>query len=394
MMGMVSTGASGSRVAPAASAIVLLAGGKTGGHVYPALALAEELEHRGLRAAWVGNEGGIEERLARARGLEFHGLPAAPLVGRSVLQRGSALWLLLRSAWRARSLVRRTGADVVVGTGGFVSAPAVLGAWLARRPVLLLEPNAEAGVANRLLSRFADVAAVAHEDGAKGLHCETFVAGVPVRAAFFHVGPVQSDTPPRLLVLGGSQGARAVNTAVIEALVRLADGGAALEVLHQCGAEPLAAAAAGYGSAFESFELAGDSRFRRAGVVVELTAYLEDVPGALARAGLVVSRAGAITLAELCAAGRAAVLVPLELAGGHQARNAEALERAGAAVMLRERELEALADTLRDLLAEPARTGAMAERARRLAHPDAARQIADRVASLLVRRSGRRGSGR
>jgi UDP-N-acetylglucosamine--N-acetylmuramyl-(pentapeptide) pyrophosphoryl-undecaprenol N-acetylglucosamine transferase len=191
-------------------------------------------------------------------------------------------------------------------------------------------------------------------------------------------------------VLGGSQGARAVNAAVVDALARLADGGAVLEVLHQCGAEPLAAAAASYGS---SFEPAGDSRFRRGGVVVELTAYVEDVPGALACACLVVSRAGAITLAELCAAGRAAVLVPLELAGGHQARNAEALERAGAAVMLRERELDALADTLRDLLGDPARTRAMAESARGLAHPGAARQIADRVASLLVRRSGRGGSG-
>jgi UDP-N-acetylglucosamine--N-acetylmuramyl-(pentapeptide) pyrophosphoryl-undecaprenol N-acetylglucosamine transferase len=375
--------------APAAAraSLVLLAGGKTGGHVFPALAVAEELQGRGLRAAWVGTSDSLEERLARARGLDFHALAAAPLVGRGPAQRVGAVLLLLRSAWRARALVRRTGAVAVLGTGGFVSAPAVLGAWLARRPILLLEPNAEAGVANRMLSRFADVVAIAHEQAARGLRCATFVAGVPVRPAFFTVPTSARHTPRRLLVLGGSQGARALNAALPVALGELASaGGTELEVVHQTGADHLAATAEAYRGAFEP---AGAQGFRRGAVAVELVPFVEDVPGAFAAAELVVSRAGAITLAELCAAGRPALLVPLELAGGHQARNAEALERAGAAAMLRERDLAGLGDTLRRLLGDEAGLRALGARARALARPDAALRIAERIETLLGRGPGR-----
>jgi UDP-N-acetylglucosamine--N-acetylmuramyl-(pentapeptide) pyrophosphoryl-undecaprenol N-acetylglucosamine transferase len=368
--------------------LVLLAGGKTGGHVFPALAVAEELVRRGARAEWVGTAAGLEERLARSRGLGFHALPAAPLVGRGALQRLVALCVLLRSAWRGRALVRRTGAAVVVGTGGFVSAPAVLGAWLARRPILLLEPNAEAGVANRLLSRFAAVAAIAHQGAATGLRCPTVLTGVPVRPALFAVAAAAAPRGDerRLLVLGGSQGARALNAAVPEALGRLADGGAVVAALHQTGADHLAETESAYAARFER---SGDRRFRRGLVTVELAAFVDDVPAALSRADLVVSRAGAITLAELCAAGRASLLVPLELAGGHQARNAEALERAGAAEVVRERELAGLDQALRRLLEEPARVVEMAARARALAQPEAARRIADRVAELLAGEAGR-----
>jgi UDP-N-acetylglucosamine--N-acetylmuramyl-(pentapeptide) pyrophosphoryl-undecaprenol N-acetylglucosamine transferase len=203
-----------------------------------------------------------------------------------------------------------------------------------------------------------------------------------VRPALFAVPPSRVAAPRRLLALGGSQGARALNAALPHALVDLAQGGTALRVLHQTGADHLDSTAEVYRQGFES---EGAWLLRRGGIEVELVPFVEDVPAALADAELVLSRAGAITLAELCAAGRAALLVPLELAGGHQERNAEALASAGAAVTLPERELGNLAATLRRLLEDPAGLAAMAERARALGRPDAARRIADRIAALAGR---------
>src|SRR5436309_9400673 len=171
----------------------LLAGGGTGGHVFPALAVAEELTRRGWRVSFAGLAGGLEERLTGERGVPFHPLPAKPFLGRGLTDRARSLAVLSGSTIAAARLVRRLGADVVLGTGGYVSAPAVLGARLARRPILLLEPNARAGVANRWLSRFASGAAVAFRETIRDLKCPCQVTGVPVRAAFF---AVPSALPP------------------------------------------------------------------------------------------------------------------------------------------------------------------------------------------------------
>ncbi|HEX4497485.1 MAG TPA: glycosyltransferase, partial [Thermoanaerobaculia bacterium] len=154
---------------------VLLAGGGTGGHVFPALAVGDELRARGWRVSFVGVAGGMEERLAGERGVAFHGLPAKPLVGRGPLSKIGALATLVSSAASARSLIREIDPRVVLGTGGYVSAPAVLGARLARRPVLLLEPNGHAGVANRWLSRFATAAAVGYQETVTDLKCRCWV---------------------------------------------------------------------------------------------------------------------------------------------------------------------------------------------------------------------------
>ena len=150
---------------------VLLAGGGSGGHVFPALAVGDELRARGWRVSFVGMVGGMEEGLVAARGIPFHGLPARPLVGRGPLGKIKALTTLVGSAFTARGLIREAGADVVLGTGGYVSAPAVLGAWLARRPVVLLEPNGHAGVANRWLSRWATGACVGYRETIAELKC-------------------------------------------------------------------------------------------------------------------------------------------------------------------------------------------------------------------------------
>ncbi len=356
---------------------VLLAGGGTGGHIFPALAVGEELVSRGWRVSFAGSASGLEARLVPERGIAFHALPARPLVGRGLVAKVQALAVAARSAFAAAGLLRRIGAQVVLGTGGYASAPAVLGARLARRPVLLLEPNARAGVANRLASRCASGAAVGWSATAKDLRCPSWVTGVPVRAAFFAVPAELPPAPLRLLVLGGSQGAQSINQALPAAIRRLSGSHPALRVLHQAGARNLEAARAAWAEA----GFAGDER-------IEVVPFLDDVAAAMAASHLLVSRAGAITLAEICAAGRASLLVPLSLAQGHQVDNAKVLVDAGAAAMILSAELtpERLADRLGELLGELpgdlSRLATMGRAARSLAHPRAVAEIADRLEAL------------
>jgi UDP-N-acetylglucosamine--N-acetylmuramyl-(pentapeptide) pyrophosphoryl-undecaprenol N-acetylglucosamine transferase len=330
----------------------------------------------------------MEARLVGERGLPFHPLAARPLVGRGLLDRVRALVTALTSTLAARRLVRGLGVAVVVGTGGYASAPAVLGAALARVPVLLVEPNAAPGVANRWLSRWAAGAAVAFPAAGERLACPVTVTGVPVRAAFAAQPPPAG--PPALLVAGGSQGAEQLNRLVPEALGLLARRGdtpatGPVEVTHQAGAGKVEATVARYATAGLAADGGGPATGRAAsGFAVRVVPFLADMAAAVGAAHLVVSRAGAITLAELCAAGRPSVLVPLTLAGGHQLDNARALEAAGAAVVLPAAGLGAdrLAAALGGLLADPGRLAALGVAARSLGRPGAAAAIADRVASL------------
>lgn len=358
---------------PAFRRHALLAGGGSGGHVFPALAVAEELQLRGWAVSFAGMPGGLEERLVSERKLPFHPLAARPLVGRGLIGKAKALGTLASSALAAKKLVRLLRADVVVGTGGYVSAPAVLGARLAGKPVLLLEPNARPGVANRWLSRWATGAAVAFREALQDLKCPCWVTGVPVRPEFFRVdSELPSISTPWLLVLGGSQGARQLNETVPRAARMLLDRMPALRIVHQAGGNNLDAALSAYAE-----QGLGPPQ-------VEVVPFLDDVASAMERSHLLVSRAGAITVAEICAAGRPSLLVPLALAQGHQVDNARVLVAAGAAEMLTSAELnaEALAAQLAELFAEPERLAAMAEAARSLANPDAVAEIADRLEDL------------
>lgn len=351
----------------------LLAGGGTGGHVFPALAVAEELAARGWRVSFTGSTSGLEERLVTARGLPFHPLPARPLVGRGLLGKVNALTTVMSSGTAAAGLIRKLGVDVVLGTGGYVSAPAVFGARLARRPILLLEPNARAGVANRWLSRWARGAFVGYRDAINDLKCPCWVTGVPVRAAFFSVpAELPPLDPPRLLVLGGSQGAQQINQAMPEAAVRLIERLPAIRIVHQAGARNLDETRAAY-------EAAGLTNKN-----VEVVPFLDDVASAMAGSHLLVSRAGAITLAEICAAGRPSVLVPLSIAQGHQMDNARMLEEAGGARVLPSSDFSAerLAALIAELLADGERLSQMAAAARSLAKPRAVAEIADRLEEL------------
>ncbi|HEV8629566.1 MAG TPA: undecaprenyldiphospho-muramoylpentapeptide beta-N-acetylglucosaminyltransferase [Thermoanaerobaculia bacterium] len=354
---------------------VMLAGGGSGGHVFPALAVGAALQRRGGRATFVGSPHGFEAKLVPARGIPFHALPAKPVLGRGLLDKARAALTLVASTWKARALARQLAPDAVLGTGGYASAAPVLGARLAGKPVVLLEPNAEPGAANRLLSRFATGACVAFAETGGGLRCRTWITGVPVREELFAV-PAQlpAGAELRLLVLGGSQGARQLNELVPAAVARL-PAGLPLCVVHQCGGAHVEATRAAWAA----------TAFER----VEVVAFIDDVPAALAAAHLVVSRAGAITLAELCAAGRPAVLIPLSIAAGHQQGNAAALARAGAARLLfgADATAERLAETLAELLARRDLLQQMAEAARRLARPGAADAIVDRLAAAAGRRA-------
>ncbi len=351
----------------------LLAGGGTGGHIFPALALAAELVRRGWMVSFAGSPQGMEARLVPARGIAFHALPARPILGKGLGTKIAAALLLLRSTWSARGLVRRLPANVVVGTGGYASAPAVLGARLARRPALLFEPNARAGAANRFLSRFASAAALGFPEAAKDLHCGAVVTGVPVRPEFFAVHEALPGAPaPALLVLGGSQGAQALNRVLPAAISRLAARFPGLRVLHQAGERNLEETRAAYAAA-------------GAAAHAEVVPFIDDVAGAMAASDLVVSRAGAMTLAEIRAAGRPVLLLPLGVAAGHQVDNARALANEGAARFLvpEEATAERLSTALGELLADPDALRAMAAAARAGARPGAVEALADRVEALV-----------
>lgn len=384
---------------------VLLAGGGSGGHVFPALAVADELASRGWGVDFTGAASGMEARLVAEHGWPFHPLAARPLVGRGLVDRLQALATLAGSTWSARTLVRSLGAAVVVGTGGYVSAPAVLGAALARVPVLLVEPNAVPGVANRWLSRFAADAALAFPAAAAGLACRSTLTGVPVRAEFARLPEVAETVAVALLVAGGSQGAQQLNELVPAALGRLFAGGAEgsspdaelppLAVLHQAGAGKVEATREAYRRAgvpaaegeHESASAAMPAPpAAGAPPAVRVVEFLADMPAAVGAAHLVVSRAGAITTAELLCAGRPALLVPLTLAGGHQLDNARALQEAGAAVVVPSADLDAarLATALDELLADRERLARMAAAARAAGQPRAAAVIADRVEVLAA----------
>jgi UDP-N-acetylglucosamine--N-acetylmuramyl-(pentapeptide) pyrophosphoryl-undecaprenol N-acetylglucosamine transferase len=354
----------------------LLAGGGSGGHVFPALAVRDELARRGWSVRLAGSPEGMEARLAAARGVELVALPARPFVGKSIFAKLSALGTLVRSAIVARRIVRNDGVDLVVGTGGYVSAPAVLGGRWAGRPTAIVEPNAEPGAANRWLSRIADGAAVAYESSGARLACAVWVTGVPVRDGFFDAPPLRAEGKPRMLVLGGSQGSQRLNRILPEVLRRLFETRPEISVMHQCGERHLETTLAAYQAAGVASE-----RLR-------VVPFVDNMPATMAAVDLVVSRAGAITLAEICAAGRPALLLPLPLAGGHQVENARRIEEAGAARFVEDHVLDGdrLTRELEDLLGDRARLADMGERARALARPGAAAAIADRLEELVASR--------
>lgn len=357
----------------------VLACGGTGGHVYPAIAIARELlrEQPGVRVSFVGRPDSFESRIVAREGFELDALEVGRLAGQSVARRLSTLALLPMGVHRAATALARRRPDVVIGTGGFVSGPVMLAAVLRRLPTVVQEQNAVAGLTNRVLWPLVDRVALAHAPD-RELGPRFRVTGNPVRQAFFDVPDHEPAEPFDVLVLGGSQGARRLNEAALAALGPLAEAGVPVRLTIQCGPR---------------WEQTVREGARAARIPVAVEAFLHDVPERLARASLVICRAGASTVAELCAAGRPAVLVPFpHAAGDHQTANARALCRAGAAELVPDAEMtgERFAAVVGRLAAAPEELRERARRARGLARRDAARSIVQLAVEAIEARAPRR----
>jgi len=353
--------------------ILIMAGG-TGGHVFPGLAVAEALHARNQAVVWLGTRRGLEAELVPAREIEIEWISIAGVRGR-----GPAAWLVapFKIAWavyQALAVMVRRRPGAVLGLGGFVAGPGGIAAWLARKPLVIHEQNAVAGTTNRLLARFATRVFEAFS-GSFPASAGAIEIGNPVRDSILELGRSErsrdrltEDRPARVLVLGGSQGALALNQAVPAAVARL-DAALRPTIRHQAGRSLEAAIRA----------------YRDAGVDADCVAFIDDMAEAYAWADIVIARAGALTLAELAAAGVGAILVPYPYAiDDHQRRNAEYFAAAGAALVVPQDELDAdrLAAELARVLGDRTVLVEMGDRCRSLAHPDAALRLAEACMEL------------
>ena len=351
---------------------IVIAGGGTGGHVIPALAIAHQLKKQfAAEVLFIGTARGIETRLVPQAGFPLELIKVGGLKNVSLMTRAKTMFDLPRALWVSGRMLSDFNPDVVIGVGGYASGPAMFGAIRRRIPTLAFEPNVVPGFANRLVARWVSVSAVHFEET-----CEYFprckVTGVPVRATFFDL-PRKAGGPPTLLVFGGSQGARAINQAVIESLPGLRERVSGLHIIHQTGERDYDNVLAAY---------------QKSGVSGEVHKFIDDMPGTFARADLLVCRSGASTVAEITAAGKPAIFVPFpRAADDHQNVNARALERAGAAIVVEESNLEAayLVDTIAALIPDPNRLQTMSAAAKSLAHPKAVEEIAAIVEGLIAR---------
>ena len=347
---------------------VLIMAGGTGGHVFPALSVARVLRERGVPVVWLGTPGSMEARLVPANGFPIEWVRIAGIRGKGLLVWLIAPFALVRAVAEAAAVIRRIEPRAVLGAGGYASGPGGIAAWLLRVPLVIHEQNAVAGMTNRWLARLARQVLEAFP-GSFGPRSRARCIGNPVRADIAALAPprtrfLERTGPARILVLGGSQGARRLNELVPAAVARL-PAGRRPEIRHQTGERGLAAVREAY---------------RRAGIEASTSAFIDDMAEAYGWADLAICRAGALTIAELQAAGLGAILVPFPAAvDDHQTRNAEALVRAGAARIAAERDLDA--DALAALIGAltTGRDGllAMAEAARAGAVTDAATTLAD-----------------
>src|SRR5215471_15019179 len=349
---------------------VIVAGGGTGGHVIPALAIAQELRS-GYHAQvmFVGTRRGIETRLVPAAGFELRLIEIGALKRVDLQTRLKTTLDLPRAVMASANLVREFRPDVMIGVGGYASGPAMLVAAMMNIPTLAFEPNVVPGFANRLLAPTIRAAAVHFAET-----CHYFrnchVTGVPVRREFFGVQARPNNASPTLLIFGGSQGAHAVNRAVLESVPKLLASMPEIHIIHQTGEKDYAEAQSVYLSAMAS---------------AEVSPFIDDMPGAFARADLLLCRSGASTVAEVTAAGKPAIFVPLPTAADdHQRHNAATLSHAGAARLLPQSELTAgrLTQDIVSLLGNRAVLTQMGAAARRFAHSNSASQIAAMVARL------------
>jgi len=358
---------------------VLIAAGGTGGHIYPGIAVANEVKHRDPASAirFVGTVRGLENRLVPQAGFELSIIESAGLKNVSLAAKLRGLLLLPKSFLAARRLIRDFRPDVVVGAGGYVSGPVLLVASTMRVPTLVMDSNALPGFTNRRLARFVDKATVSFQEALPYFRGKAVLTGNPVRNEFFEI-PAKPRDAKRfdLLIFGGSQGARAINDAMMAALPHLAAKKNVLHVTHQTGE-----------SEFDKVQRGYEAAGWQAGV--EVKRYIDNMVSEFAQADLIICRAGATTSAELVAAGKAAIMIPFPLAADdHQRKNAEALEKGGAARMILQRDLggERLASEIMALLSEPQKITEMETASRKLARRDAAAATVELMEELIRKR--------
>jgi UDP-N-acetylglucosamine--N-acetylmuramyl-(pentapeptide) pyrophosphoryl-undecaprenol N-acetylglucosamine transferase len=355
---------------------VLIAAGGTGGHIYPGIAVAQEIMRRDKEAVvrFVGTPRGLETKLVRQAGFELSFIDISGLKNVSLMARARGAFLLPRSFVTARQVIREVQPEVVVGAGGYVSGPVLMTAALMRRPTLIMESNALPGFTNRILARFIKRAAVTFEQSLHFFRGKAVITGNPVRREFFELAPKQRD-PNRfsLLIFGGSQGARAINDAMVAGLADLNGVKHLLQVTHQTGPADFEKIKAGYAEA--------------GWVEADVRPYIENIATEFARADLVICRSGATTTAELIAAGKASIMIPFPFAADdHQRKNAEAMEVGGAARMIVQQSLtgKGLAEEIKKLVQEPEKVTAMETAARKLSRGDAAAAVVDLMEKMII----------
>ena len=346
---------------------VIIAGGGTGGHIYPGIAVAQEVRRRNPDAevVFVGTARGLETRIVPNQGFKLELIEVAALKRVGVVRAVQSLFLLPRSFLAVRTLIRRLRPEVVMGVGGYASGPVVLVAALMGVPTLVAEQNALPGFTNRVLARFVKAAAVSFEEAGRFFGSKAEITGNPVREEFFEIAPRSRGNEFNVLITGGSQGARAINEAMIAALPVLESERHRLSIVHQSG---------------KADEKRLREAYASAGYRAEVSAFVDRMVDQVEKADLVISRAGATTVAELAAAGRASILVPFPFAADdHQTKNAAAVERAGAGRHIAQSELtgQRLADEILRLLREPGLIDEMSRASKKLAHRDAAQRVVD-----------------
>lgn len=348
---------------------VLIMAGGTGGHVFPALAVADELRLRGIPVVWLGTKAGIESRLVPQAGYPVEWLSISGLRGKNAKALLLAPARLLLACWQALTILLRRKPSVVLGMGGFVSGPGGLMAWLLRKPLLVHEQNAIPGLTNKILAKLATVVLQAFPD----VFDKAITTGNPVRKSICEIekpetridqSRLQNERRLRVLVIGGSLGAVKLNDMIPQALAKI-ESSQRPEVIHQTGLKNIESAR---------------SQYIEAGVEAQVEAFIDDMPAVYQWADLVICRSGAMTVFELAAAGIASILIPYPYAvDDHQTFNAQYLESAGAAVIKQQHELTAdwLVEVIRDFSANRRKLLDMAVAARKLAMPNSAKNIAD-----------------
>jgi UDP-N-acetylglucosamine--N-acetylmuramyl-(pentapeptide) pyrophosphoryl-undecaprenol N-acetylglucosamine transferase len=350
---------------------LLIAGGGTGGHVFPAIAVAQEWLSRGSdrQVVLVGTQRGIEMRLVPAAGLPLETLRVAGLKGKGGMTLLKNLAMLVPGLADARAVLSKHRPVVAFGVGGYAAGPMMLGTWLGGIPNVIFEPNAEPGLTNKLLAKISKRIATGYEVSARAWGAKAVLTGCPVRPEFFAIPAQPPGKPFRLLVTGGSQGALPINRAFVDAMDLLATRKNQLSIVHQTGERDYHAVRTAYA---------------RREILAEVTPFLNNIAERFAWADGIVCRAGAITAAEVAAAGRTAIFIPFGHAtDSHQLRNAQEMVRAGAGRLIAEPELTAarLSNEIFALIDRPDETQHTAALAKSLARPNATREIVDLIES-------------